>query len=469
MSNRLNRRRFMLNWAALQLAIPAFANFRAMAAGENPKRAIFIGSANGTMPYAFWPGVQNNGDGRSKGIIDAQFYASKMNNGILDLNLETGLPGILEPAFDFRSKMSLIHGVDVKIGASKNEDHMWGANRVFSGMIDGGQEQTSKTIDSHLAQKLGVERISMGVQSNNKYYSQRWFYGLDNKPASILTSTDQSIARIFAGTAQPVTAGGGVQKLPSAFLDAAYDSFKGSLSHFPLEVRTRLQQNMDVISDISKKIKDQNDSSGEATQALNVCPDRNSITSHVPMNSNGYGQFDVDTFKSQLDLMFAAMACGNHKIGAFSISHPLADKSFSAIGVPNEHHIEVSHGTSGNGWENKLITINRFFVEQVVNRIVKQLDSLPEGDGTMLDNTLVYWDQDLAYGRDHTQWSHPILAFGGKNLGMPQGKMVSYNNSNRQNGMNRDDSPHTAEVMNKICDLMGVDRLTAAVGAVGKF
>ena len=50
---------------------------------------------------------------------------------------------------------------------------------------------------------------------------------------------------------------------------------------------------------------------------------------------------------------------------------------------------------------------------QVVANLIEQLDSVPEGDGTMLDNTLILWISEFGDGGTHDVTNLPVMLAGG--------------------------------------------------------
>ena len=51
---------------------------------------------------------------------------------------------------------------------------------------------------------------------------------------------------------------------------------------------------------------------------------------------------------------------------------------------------------------------------------------MPDGDGTLLDNTIIFWGNEIAKGNTHSHDDMRFLVIGGRNAGMPQGKWLRY-------------------------------------------
>ncbi|MEZ4464304.1 MAG: hypothetical protein R3F43_07260 [bacterium] len=59
--------------------------------------------------------------------------------------------------------------------------------------------------------------------------------------------------------------------------------------------------------------------------------------------------------------------------------------------------------------------------------LLRRLDAVPEGDGTLLDNTLVLWVNELSRGNTHSHQDMPFILAGGKNLGLDTGRFLRFN------------------------------------------
>src|SRR5262249_29186969 len=88
-------------------------------------------------------------------------------------------------------------------------------------------------------------------------------------------------------------------------------------------------------------------------------------------------------------------------------------------------HMDNSY-TSGSG--KALIQINQWYAGQVAN-IVADMKAVKEGAGSMFDNTVILWCNELGEGGGHTHTNIPFLTIGnaggaiktGQSITMPTG------------------------------------------------
>lgn len=117
--------------------------------------------------------------------------------------------------------------------------------------------------------------------------------------------------------------------------------------------------------------------------------------------------------RAQTDLMVAALACGLTRVASLQWSHTVGPPVFSWLGISEGHH-SLSHIDDGNptGIAN-FVAAERWYAEQFAY-LLERLDTLPdpEGEGSMLDHTLVVWAQELGDGRLHVCEDVPWILAG---------------------------------------------------------
>jgi hypothetical protein len=82
--------------------------------------------------------------------------------------------------------------------------------------------------------------------------------------------------------------------------------------------------------------------------------------------------------------------------------------------VDEGHHELSHHEDSQTASQEKLTKINKWFCEQLAY-LAKRLDETPEpgGQGSLLDNTLLIWTNELGKGNSHTMDNIPFVLVGG--------------------------------------------------------
>jgi hypothetical protein len=118
------------------------------------------------------------------------------------------------------------------------------------------------------------------------------------------------------------------------------------------------------------------------------------------------------------------------------------------IGVNQEHH-ELSHAGDGDAASrDKLIEINAWHSEQV-KYLLDKLAAAPDSEGTLLDNSLVLWGNELGAGNSHSYRDIPWLLAGGAGGSLRMGRSLQFK-----------DQPHN-NLLLSVCHAMGLSDLTS--------
>ena len=91
---------------------------------------------------------------------------------------------------------------------------------------------------------------------------------------------------------------------------------------------------------------------------------------------------------------------------------PFFSVKFTGLGINFGKHA-IGHCGSYNGmtWDQMAIKIRRFHFELMAG-LARKLDRVPEGDGTMLDNTVIVYLSDAAEGHHSRCWEWPFVVLG---------------------------------------------------------
>ncbi len=159
--------------------------------------------------------------------------------------------------------------------------------------------------------------------------------------------------------------------------------------------------------------------------------------------------YDNDSFplvaRAQTELLTTALACGMTRVATLQLSHTVGPPVFSWLGISEGHH-SLSHTDDGNvaGVANFVAT-ERWFAGEfawLLDRLAATEDL--EFGGTLLDNTLVVWAQELGDGRLHECKSVPFVLAGAKDV-LQTGQYLDFGGA-----------PHQ-KLLVSICQMLGVD------------
>ncbi len=110
------------------------------------------------------------------------------------------------------------------------------------------------------------------------------------------------------------------------------------------------------------------------------------------------------------DMMILAFQADLTRISTFMFANEGSNRSYKLIEVPEGHH-DLSHHGNDPVKKAKLKEINHFHTLQTAY-IIEKLQSIKEGDGTMLDNSMIVYGGGISDGDRHNHDDLPIVLFG---------------------------------------------------------
>ena len=114
-----------------------------------------------------------------------------------------------------------------------------------------------------------------------------------------------------------------------------------------------------------------------------------------------------DRVRQMLDLSVLAFRCDLTRVITFGYEHTVTEQTHPWVGVTEGFHIGVTHNHPGAPYA----AVNRWIVSQLAY-LLDQLKSTPDGSGTLLDNTIVYFASEMGEGSSHSGQDLPIVVCG---------------------------------------------------------
>jgi hypothetical protein len=133
------------------------------------------------------------------------------------------------------------------------------------------------------------------------------------------------------------------------------------------------------------------------------------------------------------DLMVLAYQADITRVISFVLANEGSNRPYSFISVPEGHH-DLSHHGNDAQKQAKIARINRFHIQQFAY-LLGRLQSIREGDGTLLDHCMLVYGSGNSDGNRHNHDDLPVL-IAGKGCGTVRaGRHVRYANNTPLNNL----------------------------------
>ena len=408
---RISRRTFLQGAAGAAVALPLLGLMqqRGRAANSFPKRLLVWFTPDGTIHENWVP----TGSGST-------FTLSR----------------ILQPLAPYQSNLIVLDGVYNHVGdygQVPGDDHQRGMGTMLTGvhLLSGTQQGGCDTcpaaglasglsIDQQIANQIGTttkfKSLELGVQAGS---SGAWAYSNytganaplppDNNPHSVFQ-------RVFSDLGVDSAALARLRAERKSVLDAVSDSYASLSSKLGSDDKQKIDAHFTTIRDLETRLTVPGATVGDSCSK--------------PGDPGTLDYMKNDNFpavgKLQMDLMVMALACDLTRVGTIQWENSVGNVQFTWLGITRGHH-DMSHdGDDVAATMEQLTQINVWYMQQLAYLLGK-LKAIPEGSGTMLDNTLVVCVNELARGNVHSHNLMPYVLAGGVGGGLQMGRFLTYN------------------------------------------
>jgi hypothetical protein len=425
-----SRRAALLQLASIPITLSLAKSLRAQTMGGGgppPKRLVIFMQNNGTKRCNFWPAPPSAG---------ASVYPLT-NTPILN-TLFTHADGKTDNGL--KAKTNVIRGLHVTNSVSTTgNQHDIGFARMFTGAQlmptpDGAPWGGAASIDQVLANEWNVQSLTTAVYSSEVEDHPK--KGFDHR-ASFSYVAPQ---KLNVPTIDPLTAY--TNTFPQSSNSAAtqrlllrksvLDSVSGDLTEVqgrlgPDDGR-KLDFHLTAVRDAETKLSNLLANHGACAAIAGPPRDFKSIPPGLANNELDIETYVPDMLDAMVTLMGAAIKCGLTRVASLQMGYGGGKWKWAWRNININHHDDIAHhdtfddpGTPGAQQTTtaQVTTINQYYAS-LVGKLAMDLNSAPEGSGTVLDNTLVIWSSEMGRG-DHQLTDIPAVMIGLVGNGIKQG------------------------------------------------
>lgn len=319
---------------------------------------------------------------------------------------------ILKPLEPFKNRTLLLNGVSDRVRGD-GDNHMRGMGclltgiELFPGNIQGGSDtpagwSSGLSIDQEIKNYL------------QKSPSTRTRFGSLEFGVMVPERADTWTRMSYSGPNQPVTPVDNPYQMFNKLYGRAKDeeslrSVLDDLREDLLKVRTKvsaedrriLEEHTALVRDMEKDLQNAN---------------KKKMTHAVPVLEPGV-RADNDRMpelsKMQIDLLVNSFIGDFARVATFQYTNSVGQPRMRWLGIQEGQH-DLSHEPNSNAdAQEKLTRINKWYCNEIAY-LAKRLAETPEpgGQGSLLDNTLIIWTNELGEGNSHTLHDIPFVLIG---------------------------------------------------------
>jgi hypothetical protein len=343
------------------------------------------------------------------------------------------LKAILEPMRPYRDQMLVLSGLTHNNGRALGDgpgDHARAAASYLTGVhpkkTASADIRNGVSVDQVAAQAIGgATRLASlelscedGRQAGNCdsgyscAYSNNISWRSETTPVPPLVNPRIVFERLFGAseTGADPAARARQRRLRRSILDFVAEDTERLQMSLGRTDRRKLDEYLTAVRDIERRIEAAERDTADPGPSIEK-------PAGVPLS---YGEH----VHLMMDLMTLALQTDTTRIVTFMFAREGSNLAYREIGVSEAHH-GLTHHMNDREKIAKISRINRYHME-LFAALVGKLASIPEGDGSLLDHSMVVYGSGIADGNRHTHHDLPVLMAGRGGGSIHPGRHVRY-------------------------------------------
>lgn len=401
MTHRNTRREFLRNVGVSAAVLPFAANLPCLAApnpGARKQRLVILFSPDGVVPTTFWP--------------DEEGEAFTLKES-------------LKPLEPFRNRTLILQGVCDRVRGD-GDAHMRGIGclltgaELFPGNVQGGSDtpagwssgisidqEIKNYLQSSPATRTRFGSLEFGVMVPERADTwTRMSYSGPNKPIAPIDDPYQMFGKLYGRMKD--------QETLKSVLDDLKEDLDRLRSRVSVQDRQILEEHTTLVREMEVELRSATTASvGHAVPILE--PGIRKDNDNIPVIS-----------KLQIDLLVNSFVGDFARVATLQYTNSVGQARHRWLGIQEGQH-DLSHKPDSDAdAQEKLTRINQWYCSQLAY-LAKRLAETPEpgGGGSLLDNTLLVWTNELGKGNSHTLDNIPFVLVG-NGLGFRMGRALKY-------------------------------------------
>jgi hypothetical protein len=390
-----------------------------------PTRLIVFTTPNGTRNALYWPtGTETN----------------------------FTLPMITAPLQPYAQKLTFMKGIRLNdqlqngsLGGNLGSEHARGTGGMLTARpLNAGTEFMSfgnttsgwgsgESIDQYLVDTLAppttFTSFQIGVHVRDTQVRARIAYRDSNEPIPPREDPSDVYSALFSnvggtsGTTDPAALARLLAQRQSVF-DLTNAETTRLMGIVGADDRTKLQAYQDSMRDVETRLT----AMQTGDQSASTCMAPTLVEPDLTVD-NQY----LQAGQMQMDLAAAALACDQTRIMTFQWSYSESEHLFQFLNNIQGNHHAISHDFSSSGVNyDAYNAIQTWYASQFAYFLGK-LDSIQEGDGTLLDHSLVLWATEIGESTQHDLTLMPYLFAGSASGNIRAGRFIDWGSTRYDN------------------------------------
>ena len=328
----------------------------------------------------------------------------------------------LEPLEPLKQKVNVIDGLFVKaltgqgIHPAQTGSLLSGA-RITKGAILHSGISVDQVIANHVGEQTPQSSIVLACDQPMTGYHESNFSLAYSSHLSWQSPDSPVPLEVYPSLAWDNLFDNRGSMLNVSILDRVKDRAQALTKKISSTDKAKLDEYLTSVRELEKRVDTARGGKQKADEAAKA---RNVAATSMPRPANGLPEDLREHSRLMCDIIAVAFQTDRTRVASLMISRDLSAMYYPFLNVKEGHHA-ASHDNASDGYER----IAHFHVSQFAY-LASKLDSMREGDGTVLDNSCLMFLSNLWIGRKHDNTRLPLLLAGGLGGALETGRVLNY-------------------------------------------
>ncbi|MDB6150961.1 MAG: hypothetical protein JWQ44_2409 [Chthoniobacter sp.] len=335
----------------------------------------------------------------------------------------------LEPLAPFRKKLNVINGLFNKPSVGVGI-HPGMTGNILSGMplMKGAVLRGGISMDQVLANSIGQETVQpslvLGCEQPITGYHETNFSMAYSSHISWQSADSPVPMEVYPSLAFDSLFENRGNKRTQSILDRIKADASSLSRKISSEDNRKLDEYLTSVREVEKRVDRMR---GEQGRAEERAKDRGRSLFTMNRPDNGLPEDIRDHMKLMCDIVALAFQSDKTRVATLVLCRDLSGLFYPFLDVRDAHH-SASHNDKSEAYER----ISRYYVSNLAY-LASRLDAMPEGEGTVLDNTCLLYLSNMWSGERHDNTRLPVLTLGGLGGALQTGRVLDFSEAGDEN------------------------------------
>lgn len=345
----------------------------------------------------------------------------------------------LEPLSKVRGKINVLSGLMQDNANAKGDgpgDHARSAAAFLTGAHPNkkGEIRVGISADQVAAEKVGqftrLPSLELGTEPNRTAgqcdsgyscaYSSAISWKTESTPMAKEIQPKLAFERMFGGSAEDRKEAAKRNFYRKSILDAVSGDAAKLQQKLGKSDRRKVDEYFSSVREIEERIV-RSQAQGNERPVPDIA-----LPTGVPRDADEH-------IKLMFDLLAIAFQTDTTRVATFMLANEGSDRQYRMVGVEEGHH-GLSHHQSKPDVMEKIQKVDRYLVSRFA-AFLEKLDGIAEGDGTLLDHSMIVYGSAIGDGNAHNHDNLPVVLAGQGGGSIKTGRHIVYPNHTPMNNL----------------------------------